>query len=175
MSAAPTSRRMSTSSSLRLGFPAALGAYVIWGSLPLYIRAMSHVGAVELLAHRIIWSIPTAILLIAVAANWRLLGARLKDGARAAAVVKADGYGLGLADVAPLWCAGRHLGEGGDGGEMRRFVGLWPSAALVVCDALHRPLRHPLACNACRRGPVEAVPTPRNMFYHTSSQKQTYF
>ena len=30
---------MSTSSSLRLGFPAALGAYVIWGSLPLYIRA----------------------------------------------------------------------------------------------------------------------------------------
>lgn len=71
MSAAPTSRRMSTSSSLRLGFPAALGAYVIWGSLPLYIRAMSHVGAVELLAHRIIWSIPTAILLIAVAANWR--------------------------------------------------------------------------------------------------------
>ena len=71
MAAAPTSRRMSTSSSLRLGFPAALGAYVIWGSLPLYIRAMNHVGAVELLAHRIIWSVPTAILLIAVAANWR--------------------------------------------------------------------------------------------------------
>lgn len=56
---------------LRLGFPAALGAYLIWGSLPLYIRAMKHVGAFELLAHRVIWSVPTAIVLIALAANWR--------------------------------------------------------------------------------------------------------
>lgn len=56
---------------LRLGFPAALVAYLIWGSLPLYIRGMKHVGAFELLAHRVIWSVPTAILLIAVAANWR--------------------------------------------------------------------------------------------------------
>ena len=56
---------------LRLGFPAALGCYLIWGSLPLYIRAMNHVGAFELLAHRIIWSVPTAVILIALAANWR--------------------------------------------------------------------------------------------------------
>jgi chloramphenicol-sensitive protein RarD len=56
---------------LRLGFPAALGCYLIWGSLPLYIRAMNHVGAFELLAHRIIWSVPTAMILIALAANWR--------------------------------------------------------------------------------------------------------
>ncbi|MBK8197989.1 MAG: EamA family transporter RarD [Acidobacteria bacterium] len=56
---------------VRFGFFAALGAYLIWGSLPLYIRAMRHVGAFELLAHRIIWSVPTAIALIAVAANWR--------------------------------------------------------------------------------------------------------
>ena len=56
---------------LRLGFPAAFGCYLIWGSLPLYIRAMSHVGAFELLAHRILWSVPTAVLLIALAANWR--------------------------------------------------------------------------------------------------------
>lgn len=56
---------------VRLGFFAALGAYLIWGSLPLYIRAMNHVSAFELLAHRIIWSVPTAIVLIAVAANWR--------------------------------------------------------------------------------------------------------
>lgn len=56
---------------LRLGFPAALGCYLIWGSLPLYIRAMEHVGALELLAHRVIWSVPTAVLLIALAANWR--------------------------------------------------------------------------------------------------------
>ncbi|WP_291200577.1 EamA family transporter RarD [Hyphomonas sp.] len=56
---------------LRLGFAAALGCYLIWGSLPLYIRAMNHIGAFELLAHRIIWSVPTAVILIALAANWR--------------------------------------------------------------------------------------------------------
>jgi len=68
---------------LRLGFAAALGCYLIWGSLPLYIRAMNHIGAFELLAHRIIWSVPTAVILIALAANWRdvkaaLTGSNLK-------------------------------------------------------------------------------------------------
>lgn len=43
----------------------------------------------------------------AVAANWRLLAARLRPGARCGAVVKADAYGLGLAPVARvLWAAG---------------------------------------------------------------------
>ncbi|OYW88360.1 MAG: EamA family transporter [Hyphomonas sp. 34-62-18] len=59
------------SPALRLGFPAALLSYLIWGSLPLYIRAMQHIGALELLAQRILWSVPTAILFIALAANWR--------------------------------------------------------------------------------------------------------
>lgn len=37
----------------------------------------------------------------AISANWRALGARLKNGARAAAVVKANAYGLGISAVAP--------------------------------------------------------------------------
>ncbi|HPE46996.1 MAG TPA: EamA family transporter RarD [Hyphomonas sp.] len=59
------------SSSQRFGLLVGLVAYLIWGSLPLYIRAMRHVQPQELLAHRIIWSVPTALVLIAVAANWR--------------------------------------------------------------------------------------------------------
>ena len=59
------------SSSQRFGFFAGLCAYFIWGSLPLYIRAMRHVQPQELLAHRVIWSVPTALLPIAVAGNWR--------------------------------------------------------------------------------------------------------
>jgi alanine racemase len=46
----------------------------------------------------------TAVLTIdldAIVANWRTLAARLKPGARCAAVVKADAYGLGAAKVAP--------------------------------------------------------------------------
>ena len=41
------------------------------------------------------------INLDAITANWRALGARLKAGARAGAVVKADAYGLGMAAAAP--------------------------------------------------------------------------
>ncbi|MCA8900146.1 MAG: EamA family transporter RarD [Hyphomonas sp.] len=55
----------------RFGFLTGLGAYFIWGSLPLYIRMMRHIQPQELLAHRIIWSVPTALVLIAIARNWR--------------------------------------------------------------------------------------------------------
>lgn len=43
----------------------------------------------------------------AIAANWKLLAGRLTSGAACGAVVKADAYGLGMAQVAPaLWRAG---------------------------------------------------------------------
>ena len=62
----------------RLGFVAGLGAYFIWGSLPLYIRLMQHIGAADLLAHRVVWSVPTALIFIAIAANWRDVRAAVK-------------------------------------------------------------------------------------------------
>ena len=62
----------------RLGFFAGLAAYFIWGSLPLYIRLMQHIGAADLLAHRVVWSVPTALIFIALAANWRDVRAALQ-------------------------------------------------------------------------------------------------
>lgn len=47
-----------------LGF--ALGAYVFWGFLPLYMKMLSHIGAAEVVAHRIIWSVPIAAGLLIV-------------------------------------------------------------------------------------------------------------
>jgi len=57
----------------RIGFLAALAAYLIWGSLPLYFRALDHIHPDELLAHRIIWSVPTGLAFVALAASWRTL------------------------------------------------------------------------------------------------------
>lgn len=54
----------------RLGLFASLGAYFIWGSLPLYVRALSHIGEIELLVHRVIWSVASALIMLALAANW---------------------------------------------------------------------------------------------------------
>lgn len=44
----------------RRGFLLALSAYLLWGFLPLYMKAISHVPAAEVLAHRILWSVPVA-------------------------------------------------------------------------------------------------------------------
>lgn len=40
-----------------------------------------------------------------------------------------------LSGVAPLWCAGKQDGYGPEGVEARRFIGLWPGDALLICDA----------------------------------------
>ena len=58
------------SSELRLGLLSGFGAYFIWGGLPLYFRLLDHIGPVEMLAHRILWGLPTAILFIALARRW---------------------------------------------------------------------------------------------------------
>lgn len=42
------------------GFLFALTAYLLWGFLPLYMKALGHIPPAEVIAHRIIWSIPVA-------------------------------------------------------------------------------------------------------------------
>jgi chloramphenicol-sensitive protein RarD len=42
------------------GFLFALSAYLLWGFLPFYMKAVAHIPAAEVVAHRIIWSIPVA-------------------------------------------------------------------------------------------------------------------
>ncbi|WP_120634020.1 EamA family transporter RarD [Ruegeria sp. EL01] len=46
------------------GLLLAVTAYVLWGFLPIYMKAMEHIGPVEVVAHRILWSVPIAGLLL---------------------------------------------------------------------------------------------------------------
>ena len=46
------------------GFAYALTAYLLWGFLPLYMKAMAHLPTLEVLAHRVIWSVPIAGLVL---------------------------------------------------------------------------------------------------------------
>jgi chloramphenicol-sensitive protein RarD len=46
------------------GFGFALAAYLMWGFLPLYMKAMAHISPAEVIAHRVIWSIPIAGLVL---------------------------------------------------------------------------------------------------------------
>ena len=46
------------------GLAFAVSAYLMWGFLPLYLKLISHIPAVEVVAHRVIWSVPVAGLLL---------------------------------------------------------------------------------------------------------------
>jgi len=42
------------------GFAYATAAYLLWGFLPLYMKPIDHIPAVEVIAHRVLWSVPIA-------------------------------------------------------------------------------------------------------------------
>ncbi|MEM7520616.1 MAG: EamA family transporter RarD [Pseudomonadota bacterium] len=48
------------------GLVFAVAAYGLWGFLPLYLKLLEHVPPIEVVAHRIIWSVPiaTAVLVL---------------------------------------------------------------------------------------------------------------
>jgi chloramphenicol-sensitive protein RarD len=52
----------------RTGLLLGLGAYTVWGVLPLYFKAIAGVPPLEIVIHRILWSL---VLLAALAALWR--------------------------------------------------------------------------------------------------------
>ncbi|GAB3867654.1 EamA family transporter RarD [Dactylosporangium cerinum] len=58
----------------------------MWGVFPLYFRALRPSGAVEVLAHRIVWSLLSVTVLLTVLARWRTLGALIKDAKRLAGI-----------------------------------------------------------------------------------------
>ncbi len=48
------------------GLAFAVAAYVFWGFLPLYMKLVSHMSAAEIVAHRIVWSLPIAAVVLIV-------------------------------------------------------------------------------------------------------------
>jgi chloramphenicol-sensitive protein RarD len=52
----------------RGGMGLGVAAYLLWGVLPLYFKAVDHVGALEIVAHRIVWSL---FFLAALATWWK--------------------------------------------------------------------------------------------------------
>ncbi|MFM2056343.1 MAG: EamA family transporter RarD [Pseudomonadota bacterium] len=57
----------------------AASAYVLWGLFPLYFKLLQTVAPLEILAHRIVWSIGFLALLLGLKSHWQWLGAALRD------------------------------------------------------------------------------------------------
>lgn len=58
---------------------AAIAAYGLWGLLPIFFKLLHHVGPVEIVAQRVLWSLILITLLIAVRTGMGALTAVLRD------------------------------------------------------------------------------------------------
>lgn len=61
------------------GVAYAVAAYSFWGLIAIYFKAVQHVTPLEILIHRIIWSVPVTALLISFARDWKSLKAALSS------------------------------------------------------------------------------------------------
>ena len=62
------------------GLMPALGAYLIWGFLPLYLILVKTVPAFEFVAWRIIWTLPICLVIVHFRGQWPDLRSALADG-----------------------------------------------------------------------------------------------
>jgi len=59
-----------TTEDAKLGLMAGIMAYSFWGAFPIYFKITEEASAIEILAHRIVWSLPFAILIIFLRRQW---------------------------------------------------------------------------------------------------------
>ncbi|MFC4148907.1 EamA family transporter RarD [Micromonospora mangrovi] len=73
----------------RLGYLYGLGAYLLWGFFPIYFKLLRPAGPVEILAHRVVWSVAFVALLLAALRNYGFLRALLHRPRTLAGIVVA--------------------------------------------------------------------------------------
>ncbi|MDO5504376.1 MAG: EamA family transporter RarD [Actinomycetia bacterium] len=83
----------------RRGTAYVLAAYLMWGLFPLYFDALKPAGALEILAHRIVWTMALCALILIIRKDLGWLGAALRNrrlmlGMTAAAVLIAVNWGM---------------------------------------------------------------------------------
>lgn len=61
---------MDTAKETRVGLVYGFAAYGMWGLLPLYWHLLESFGATEVIAHRMVWSLPVALLVLVALRRW---------------------------------------------------------------------------------------------------------
>ena len=63
----------------RAGLLLGIGAYLLWGVMPLYFKALDHVPAIEIVAHRILWSLVFLAGLLSFTRRWPTVIAAIRS------------------------------------------------------------------------------------------------
>jgi len=64
---------------MQSGILYALLAYVMWGLLPLYIKSLPGIAPVEILLHRMVWSLVFVGVILLVRQQWKWLGGVMRN------------------------------------------------------------------------------------------------
>lgn len=88
----------------RAGLMAAFAAYALWGMLPAYLKLLTHLPAGLVLAHRIVWSVPAAALVLWLARDWEKVRPALSANVLKALVVSSLLIGVNWAIY--VWAVG---------------------------------------------------------------------
>jgi chloramphenicol-sensitive protein RarD len=79
-----------------------IGAYGLWGVLPIYWKAVQAVPSTEIVAHRTVWSLVFVALLLMSKGQWSWLGPALKNP-KTLLIVFAAGTVLGINWLTYIW------------------------------------------------------------------------
>ncbi len=92
------------SSPVRLGTAYGIAAYALWGAFPLYFVLLREVPAVEVVAHRVLWSLVVCVIAVTVMRGWRQMRAlvswRLGGLLTLGALLLATNWGIYVYSVA---------------------------------------------------------------------------
>lgn len=75
-----TAACMTSSDTFRRGLATALGAYLMWGLLPLYFKALHAVPPLELVGWRVLFTLPVCLVIVHFRKLWAEVRAVLADG-----------------------------------------------------------------------------------------------
>ncbi|NKB50339.1 MAG: EamA family transporter RarD [Alphaproteobacteria bacterium] len=56
-----------------------MSAFLIWGFTPFYFRALSDLGAIEIIAHRVVWCVAVMLIVLTLGRQWPAVYAALSD------------------------------------------------------------------------------------------------
>ncbi|MGI5258580.1 EamA family transporter RarD [Streptomyces angustmyceticus] len=73
---------MQPRSDQRVGLAYGIAAYTMWGLLPLYWHLLGAASASEILAHRMAWSLPVAVVILAALRRWSWIRPLLRQPKR---------------------------------------------------------------------------------------------
>ena len=62
----------------RAGYLYGVAAYGLWGVMPVYFKAIANVAAIDIVMHRILWSLPFLALLLTISKRWPEIRAALR-------------------------------------------------------------------------------------------------